>query len=1094
MTSIFLESKFFQNHNYNLLRFTSVVMKLDVRLIPVPGVLWIVPVDRDPDKELEPNKQLYLHIIPQNTTYQILLDIDIPIRGLFDAMVDVLGQFKSEKDQDEAEYNIYWKKSNVNAMGSDVSTTMFPNGATLLMTEGDPIFPTFHSGKLWQCDTCPYSFNSFTNLNEHVWKTKGHKIGIFGTPIGWGVVKVPQVTTEIPTNNRREMMEEAIKEPETFLNKFFLDDDDKKWELEVARHFVVTRSNKWKSNEAEMSPEFVQAIRKGTNIPENCRRQMPGTWDAYRPQLHKIMTFYQSVKKRPLHYRDLFAFGTGDLIHMSDPEEFFNNWKGATPEMLKKCLAAHNTLQRLARNAALCAKGLESFGNAYKDPKDAATRGIIDRDNFVKNLDQIEHQVKDKGLWSTYAIQADAKRKHANQLKDKLENKGDKGDNTEFRLAVDKFVASEYAIQSEKDLLDVAAGNLKLCNTKCTKCDKCMKWNKLTEFVLTRLQVFSGGRREASDMTVGEWESRIEDEDGTATIDRSFTKLEGTLQTFLHLDDVETYLLQAYEIARFNQFPELENEDRRHLQSFFVNAQGKCYLGGQKGNINHLTEWNRITDRDDVITDFRRNMGTWAISADQVTRANSAFVCAHSVEIMTKVYAKQTKKRKEGIKVLERYRDEALGRSAALSPGGRSKFLTLQLPPELEERQRTLRIKSYDQDLYKAIHVERVHHMELHRDKPDRPVSEDSKASLFEIMAEELKSEVPISAKFGFLADMLLNREKGSKKKYIQMETSIAAILSAIDSPRFAENPSAISLKEILIIAAANKIANRVDVIEREVGQKWVRSIDNFTRDGVKLQNFRQKAAFVSLANSAGNENTYSLGNTTIASQTRKMQNARKKLLHDDHKIQEIQQGKNEERKQKKAQEKQQKAIDLLKSPPTPNRQSPRRKRTHSDGKMVAKELFLQPPQSKKNANENEQIQKEIDPESLEVKVDSPTQEEMTPEKCTNENNPTQEEITMSTPPPENTANESDRPSPVPIIVDINSGGRRKANWDCDQRKTLLSHIIKHMKNPTLEQGRQSRRDLEKNVFPKVSPNIVEAPLESRKLEDIVRQWFRYVY
>jgi len=1044
------------------LRFSQGAM--EVRECQVPGALWIVPVDHQIATE-ESNKQLYIHIIPLNITYKILLDIDIPVVHLFDAMANVLGQFKSEKDKGEAKYNLYWKKTNVNTKGSDVSSTLFPRGATLLMTDGDPILPTFHSGKLWQCETCPYSFHSFTNLNEHVWKNKRHQINNFGTPINWGALILPEEEKEIPTNNRRQMMEEAIKKPENVLIKFAPDAEDYKWEM-VARKHIVEKSRKYKSNQDNMNPEFVKAIKEGKDdVPDDCYRQMPGTWDAYKPQFHKIMTFYQGVKKRPLHYRDFLAFGSENLVHLSEPEEFFNNWKGATPEMLKKCLAAHNVLLDLVRKLALSAEGLEDFGKPYKDSQDASRKGIIDQGNFLQNLDRIVQQIKAKQLWSTYAIRATAKRKHIDQLKDKLEESTIKKGNTNLKAAVDKFLGSDFAIEAEKDLMYAATENMRLSNKK---------WNNLSEFVITRLIIFSGGRTESGDLTVEEWDSRLEDEDGTTTIDRSFTKLEGTLETFLHLDDVETFLFKAYEIARYNQFPELDKEERRSLQSFFLNSAGKSYWHGPKGNPNHLKAWNEITDRFDVITDFRRIMATWSLSVDQVTRANSAFVCAHSVEIMTKVYARQKTKQKEGIKVLERYRIEELGRRATSSEG-RRKFLDLQLSPELEERQRKLRTDSYNMAFHNAIKVEREHHIAQHREKPDSPASNASRASLIEIIADELESGEPVSPEDGFLSDMFLRRIDGMKKRYVSSSKATEAILSAIDSPRFAKNTSAICLKEILVMAASSKIANRVDIIEETVVRKWMNQLENWTKAASKLQCFRTKAAFISLANSAGNEKTYSLGNTRITSQVRNMKAVQERYTNDYQTNQKKNQRKYQELNQKKALKK----AQQVESPSTPKRISPRltpktetpkRQRPQSVGKKAARELFSTPPPKKGKINE-----KKTEPESTKT---PPT---VKAEDISNEENITEKKITPQT--------------PSPIKLDSNSGGKRKANWTRDQRKTLLGHIIKNMDNPTVgRMGGLGKMDLEKNVLPKVSPNLDEKPDKCRSLGDIVAQWYRYVY
>lgn len=1014
---------------------------MEDRSCQVPGTLWIVPQGHNIEI-FEPLKILYIHVIPTNVTYEVLLDIDIPMGDVYEVMTGVLTRCKPPEDQEETMYSLYWKKSIVNTIGEEVQTTEFPSGATFLMTDGDTQLPTYHSGKLWQCKSCPDSFDSFKNLNKHV-QRKNHKIRKFGQNINWGIVIAPQQNVEVPKNHRRQMMGDAIKEPETFLNKFVPDDKDLKWELEVFRPTVVKRSNKWKSQKEKLDPDFVNSILKGTDdIPKDCYRQMPGTWNSYRPQLHRILICYQGVKKRPLHYRDFFAFGKSNLVNLSEPEQFLDNWKGATPEMKKKWLGAHNMLQILVRSAALSAQGLEEFENSHKDSHDAVTKGLADQDLFLKNLDRITQQIKVKQLWSTYKIHADAKRKHAEELKEKLEDCTNKKGDPKLKEKVDKFLASNFVIKAEKDLLDSAANNKKLTD---------QEFGNGTEFLVTRIQIFSGGRREATDLTVEEWDNRVTDEDGSTTIDRSFTKLEGTLSTFIHLDPVETFLVLAYEIAKHNQFPWLYLEERRHLQSFFCTSSGKAYFPGQKGNASHLTAWNKITDSNHVPTDFRTNMANWSITTDHVTRANTAFVCAHSVEIQTKVYAKTKNKQKEGIKVLERYRDEELGRPDRKSTMGRLDFFSLKLPPELEEMQRRLRIDSYDKTLNKALRVESELQMDQHTEKPHCPATDASKASLLEIIADERSSEVPVSCDFGFLADSLLMRKKGKRKSYVSNKEITEAIMCVIDSPRFAENPSAISLKNILIMAASAKLSDEVEMLEELVVEKWVQQIENLGRESATLTCYRFKAAFVSLAKIAKNERTYSVGNLSIVRDVRKMQSARKKLCREYQTIQELEQ-------QKKTQAMDKTKI-LIESPATPNRASPRlvektpktkspiisRKRPHSAGKTVAKELnFSTPPPSKKTANEET-----IEPQS------------------------------------------SQTPSPIKVNI---TGANRKPNWTRRERTILLEHILKNMENPTVVRGTgQGKKDLKLNVLPKVSPNLVENPDGSRTLDDLVAQYYRYV-
>jgi hypothetical protein len=83
--------------------------------------------------------------------------------------------------------------------------------------------------------------------------------------------------------------------------------------------------------------------------------------------------------------------------------------------------------------------------------------------------------------------------------------------------------------------------------------------------------------------------------------------------------------------------------------------------------------------------------------------------------------------------------------------------------------------------------------------------------------------------------------------------------------------------------------------------------------------------------------------------------------------------------------------------------------------------------------------------------------------------------------------------TPSPNKVSRKEGLKRQPNWTFQERKKLLEHILKNMEDPTLGRGVQGERDLELNVLPKYSPNLVEKPEESRKLEEIDAQFYRYI-
>ena len=83
-----------------------------------------------------------------------------------------------------------------------------------------------------------------------------------------------------------------------------------------------------------------------------------------------------------------------------------------------------------------------------------------------------------------------------------------------------------------------------------------------------------------------------------------------------------------------------------------------------------------------------------------------------------------------------------------------------------------------------------------------------------------------------------------------------------------------------------------------------------------------------------------------------------------------------------------------------------------------------------------------------------------------------------------------EHPSPIKIVR--RPGLTRQPNWHKDQRVKLLEHILMYMENPALGYNKYGKKDLEDNVLPKVSPDIEEKPDESRKLEEIIYQYYRY--
>ena len=86
---------------------------------------------------------------------------------------------------------------------------------------------------------------------------------------------------------------------------------------------------------------------------------------------------------------------------------------------------------------------------------------------------------------------------------------------------------------------------------------------------------------------------------------------------------------------------------------------------------------------------------------------------------------------------------------------------------------------------------------------------------------------------------------------------------------------------------------------------------------------------------------------------------------------------------------------------------------------------------------------------------------------------------------------DEDADAPLPIKVQRTEGRMsRPPNWGKFERVKLLSHILKYMENPTRVRDRGA--DLAINVLSKVSPHLAENPAESRKLDELTTQYYRY--
>ena len=74
-----------------------------------PGRFWLVPKGH-PIPSGGPTKQLFVHVIPKSVTYQILIDVEVSISNLFEAILHV------EMDEKLSDYNLFYKQAIANTL------------------------------------------------------------------------------------------------------------------------------------------------------------------------------------------------------------------------------------------------------------------------------------------------------------------------------------------------------------------------------------------------------------------------------------------------------------------------------------------------------------------------------------------------------------------------------------------------------------------------------------------------------------------------------------------------------------------------------------------------------------------------------------------------------------------------------------------------------------------------------------------------------------------------------------------------------------------------------------------------------------------
>ena len=873
--------------------------------------------------------------------------------------------------------------------------------------------------------------------------------------------------TSIRGRKMREAAEKSVScREECNLSVFVRNQDDKDWERKVARKDTMKSSAIYKNKRSKMSVEVTQAVNEGEEfLPMGSDREITGTWDVLKYTLPKVVIKYQQSIGKPLHYANFFSFESEELIELQDPSLFLNQMDGINADSMSNFLTAHQFLWSKVVESVDSSEGNEKYKQRFEGEQDKLSKAAADQDRYVRKLERIKNTLKRKETWLTIKKEAHEKRLEMEVLKQELLTSPN-AQSKDLKEAVDIYLSSALARETEDTLISNSQeGSGPLQDDA---------WIEITRHLVLRIQIVSGSRTSAPNMTMLEWRDRQMRDDGNVLIERTFSKVEkdGTA-TIVVLGPIEYCLLLHYEAARKIKFPSLDDQNLPHQIPFFVNSCGNEYMG-KKGNKCHLVKWIEITGRVDTVTEFRKNMANWSLTTDQVTRANTAFVNNHSPEIMTKIYAKNQEKRQKGIDALLQYRLEGLNQNYLKT----ASVFTVELPKDMLERQTRQKIECYESALQKIIQHEQNHHKEQHNNLYNKHASTESRAALLEAITAERLSGNPVNPKRGYLVDRLLIRPKPKDSKV----NIIEHILQLLDSPRFENNSSICSLINILIRAASqiemdenHELDDFISIIEDIVVNSWIMQIDNLARPGSKLIEYRNFSSFCKLSRQVkeeqkstkqGDFNTlkYCLSNKIIETQIKKMietrdsletgtkdENCGKKTITSENLIKQYRDFKEVG------------LIDNNNEVKEKNNLRIRLYSSKSSDECSSKDLT-----SKKMRRKSVDVANKT-PEKAKIQEEKPRRESPRLKFSTDQNPST--------------------PSPIKLRREPLSS--KKPHWNKEERTKLLEHILKNMTDPTLPYRQEGMNDLEENVFKKVSPMYDEQPELSRTKNDIIEQYYR---
>ena len=691
-------------------------------------------------------------------------------------------------------------------------------------------------------------------------------------------------------NRRNAILRALINDEEDLTDRppsfFRPSDEDKEWIKKVWRIFINDKTKKNTKLGEEVHPDVVKALQSGGDIPKLYQRQVARTAENYAYGLTFVAEMYQQEARKSrnnpnyeLQYSDFLNFADNERhIYLCDPFDYLKNkWASGTLGQKKHFISAHAHLRRLVWNECLSAEGQTKFIQSYRGEKYAQKMGIEAQATYMKLLERLGDldRANQPSQWINDKIGA-RKAKDKNMQAQIWANNYGIGKSEDVQMDIKKFLNSEVTRHAQNIL--IKQGTPQKDGKVMPPLSK-NEWALGTRIRVLTIQAQHSGRTEIVNMTVGEFWERIENKDAlvyTVIVRRDWTKLSGYRNepAFLALNAFDEALCIFYERCRKIQHPHLYppacSDEQLFAQPFFVNGRGNPYIR-EKGGVDkdHMGPWTQLRGRKESPTTFRLALANFSLNTDEVTRLNIAFVNQHSKATMEYWYATLNEKSRAAIKALQNYREKCLGIDSEPTTEAGEKIANK--PTKSAAIAQLIKWRAV---VMGNVNREKKEDADKERTNIDKRGSNESRAALIELCLTEIQTGQPVSKEKYYLADFLLRRGKDViKRKRIGESEIHQAILDVIDSARFFECPSSISLRNIMLRVARNKNVEigesdsereeSISRLEYDCLFSWRGQLNNLASVGIGQRTARITWAMLQMQEATGSK-FYSLGNPII--------------------------------------------------------------------------------------------------------------------------------------------------------------------------------------------------------------------------------------